>query len=250
MDELSEVFRPRGWLLSAAVSPSRFRMEDAYDVPRISQNLDFINLMAFDLHAERDSAADHHAPLHQRPHDASIDIFYNVDYAVRYWKKRGAPADKLVLGVPFYGRTFTLKDPMRTTPGSPIKGLGKEGRYTQEKGFLAYFEICELQAEGGWRTATDRAGSPFMAKDDQWVGYEDAASIANKMEYIRAQKLGGVMIWAVDLDDFQGICGSKTPLLNAVRSHIDGESAPCQWARCGAVRWGRRSSLHATVYNL
>lgn len=78
MDELSEVFRPRGWLLSAAVSPSRFRMEDAYDVPRISANLDFINLMAFDLHAERDSAADHHAPMTQRPHDASIDIFYNV----------------------------------------------------------------------------------------------------------------------------------------------------------------------------
>lgn len=53
-------------------------MEDAYDVPRIAASLDFINLMAFDLHAERDSAADHHAPLHQRPHDASIDIFYNV----------------------------------------------------------------------------------------------------------------------------------------------------------------------------
>ncbi|XP_052133150.1 chitinase-3-like protein 1 [Frankliniella occidentalis] len=224
VDELAEVFGPRGWLLSAAVSPSRFRMEDAYDVARIAKSLDFINLMAFDLHAERDSAADHHAPLHQRPHDASIDIFYNVDYAVKYWMKRGAPAEKLVLGVPFYGRSFTLKDPARYVPGSAIKGLGKEGRYTQEKGFLAYFEICELQAEGGWRLQVDRAGSPFMVKGDQWVGYEDAVSVTNKMAYIRKQNLGGVMIWAVDLDDFHGQCGTKTPLLSAVRNNIQGES--------------------------
>lgn len=33
------------------------------------------------------------------------------------------------------------------------------------------------------------------------------------------------MIWAVDLDDFQGICGAKTPLLNAVRNNIDGKPA-------------------------
>lgn len=91
------------------------------------------------------------------------------------------------MGVPFYGRSFTLKDPGRSGPGAPIKGLGKEGRYTQEKGFLSYFEICELQSEGGWRTQVDRAGSPFMVKGDQWVGYEDAISIANKVNTPRAR---------------------------------------------------------------
>lgn len=77
-EELSEVFAPRGWLLSAAVSPSRFRMEDAYDVHRLARNLDFINLMTFDLHAERDRSADHHAPLLQRKHDTGLNVFYSV----------------------------------------------------------------------------------------------------------------------------------------------------------------------------
>jgi chitinase len=77
-EELSEVFAPRGWLLSAAVSPSRFRLEDAYDVHRLAHNLDFINLMTFDLHAERDRTADHHAPLLQRKHDKGLNVFYSV----------------------------------------------------------------------------------------------------------------------------------------------------------------------------
>ena len=77
-EELSEVFAPRGWILSAAVSPSRFRLEDAYDVQRLARNLDFINLMTFDMHAERDRSADHHAPLLQRKHDKGLNVFYNV----------------------------------------------------------------------------------------------------------------------------------------------------------------------------
>nr|CAD7425114.1 unnamed protein product [Timema monikensis] len=78
VEELSEVFAPRGWLLSASVSPSRFRLEDGYDVPRLNKHLDFINIMTFDLHAERDSAADHHSPLVQRKHDVGLNVFYNV----------------------------------------------------------------------------------------------------------------------------------------------------------------------------
>lgn len=77
-EELSEVFAARGWVLSAAVSPSRFRLEDAYDVQRLARNLDFINLMTFDMHAERDRLADHHAPLLQRRHDTGLNVFYNV----------------------------------------------------------------------------------------------------------------------------------------------------------------------------
>ena len=72
------MFAPRGWILSAAVSPSRFRLEDAYDVQHLTRNLDFINLMTFDMHAERDQLADHHAPLLQRRHDKGLSVFYNV----------------------------------------------------------------------------------------------------------------------------------------------------------------------------
>nr|CAD7569858.1 unnamed protein product [Timema californicum] len=180
VEELSEVFAPRGWLLSASVSPSRFRLEDGYDVPRLNKHLDFINIMTFDLHAERDSAADHHSPLVQRKHDVGLNVFYNV---------KGASREKIIVGIPFYGRSFSLVNASMSWPSAPVKGFGLEGKYTQEQGFLAYFEVLELLEDNHWRKETDDVGSPYIVKGDQWIGYDNPDSIATKMSYIRKNML-------------------------------------------------------------
>ena len=46
------------------------RVDEGYDVKRISGHLDFINVMTYDLHGDWDNFADHHAPLHAREHDS------------------------------------------------------------------------------------------------------------------------------------------------------------------------------------
>ncbi len=51
-------------------------------------------------------------------------------------------------------------------------------------------------------------------QDDQWVGYDKVSSIKRKMEYVRNRGLGGAMIWAIDLDDYKGVCGPRWPLLS------------------------------------
>ena len=45
VSELSEAFKPRGWLLSAAVSPSKKVMDLGYDVPSMARDLDWIAVM-------------------------------------------------------------------------------------------------------------------------------------------------------------------------------------------------------------
>ena len=40
-----------------------------------------------------------------------------------------------------YGRSFTLEDPAMFDIGAPVVGGGKAGRYTQEEGFLSYYEV-------------------------------------------------------------------------------------------------------------
>ena len=81
---------------------------------------------------------------------------------------------------------------------------------------MAYYEICSDLLDGGWTSSSDPIGSPYAVKGDQWVGYDTADSIGVKMDYIRSRRLGGAMIWAIDLDDFQGVCGTKYPLLDAI----------------------------------
>jgi len=55
----------------------------------------------------------------------------------------GAPKDKLVIGMPTYGRTFTMSNVTNYKVNSPASGGGKAGEYTKEAGFLAYYEVRE-----------------------------------------------------------------------------------------------------------
>lgn len=60
---------------------------------------------------------------------------------VKYILRHGMAADKLVLGIPLFGRSYTLSETSVTSPGAGISGWGEEGTYTQTKGMLAYFEV-------------------------------------------------------------------------------------------------------------
>lgn len=63
------------------------------------------------------------------------------DFAMRYWREQGAPAEKLLLGVATYGRTFRLVSASNRV-GSPAGGPASAGTYTREAGFWAYYEVC------------------------------------------------------------------------------------------------------------
>ena len=78
VEELSGVMESRGWLLTASVSPSRFRINDGYDVARIVPYLNFILLKSYDFHAERDPAANHPSPLRVSFDEDPLSVYFNV----------------------------------------------------------------------------------------------------------------------------------------------------------------------------
>ena len=57
------------------------------------------------------------------------------------WLKNGAPAHKLVLGVPLFARTFLLAKTNQNNLRSPTIGNGTEGPFTRSAGFLSFFEV-------------------------------------------------------------------------------------------------------------
>lgn len=46
-----------------------------------------------------------------------------------------------MIGMPTYGRSFTLVDPTKFDIGAPASGGGEPGKYTAEAGFMSYYEV-------------------------------------------------------------------------------------------------------------
>merc|ERR1712106_927658 len=217
VSELRAAFNPKGLLLSAAVSPSKKIMDVGYDIKSIAEDLDWINVMTYDYHGQWDKKTGHVAPFYEHPDDAYY--YFNANFTMNYWIESGAPANKLVMGMPLYGQSFTLTNKEEHGLNSLAKSGGKAGPATRAKGFLAYHEICQ-NIKNGWTVVKDDAKrmGPYAYKDDQWVGFDDVDMIRQKSQYVRDMGLGGGMVWALDLDDFRGNCGDgKYPLMNEIR---------------------------------
>ena len=145
VQELKSAMTPHGLLLTAAVGASETVAANGYDIPKLSMYLDYIHLMTYDMHGSWESMADHHAPLYDR---TAVNDNHTSDYTVNYWINNGADRSKLVLGVPIYGRSFTLTTSQHTPP-APASGGGTAGTITKEVGYLSYLELC-LYIKNGW----------------------------------------------------------------------------------------------------
>lgn len=73
---------------------------------------------------------------------------------MKHWVERGADPTKLVMGIPFYGQTFTLANPLQNGLRAPVSKNGNEGPVTHQRGMMAYFEICKTgkyDTKAEWR---------------------------------------------------------------------------------------------------
>ena len=96
------------------------------------------------------------------------------------------------MGIPLYGRSFTLEYESQNGINAPAVHPGPRGPITGQGGLLAYFEICYGIKQGGW-TIKDRNGvrrknqnsdkvhSPYAFKNKEWISYDDIKSIKRKV---------------------------------------------------------------------
>ncbi|XP_022207565.2 serine-rich adhesin for platelets [Nilaparvata lugens] len=217
-------------LLTMAVPAGIEYIDKGYDIPKLNRYLDFMNILSYDYHSAFEPAVNHHSPLYslQEDDEYNFDAELSIDYTIKHYLKSGADRDKLVLGIPTYGRSYTLFNPDSTALGSPADGPGEQGEATREKGYLAYYEICQsLNSEKDWKIEQPKLGAmgPYAYKDKQWVGYDDAFIVKEKAKYVNDKNLGGIMFWSIDNDDFRGKCHDRPyPLIEAGKEMLFGTS--------------------------
>lgn len=218
--ELRNAFRPHRLLLTAAIGAARNIIMAAYDVRALSGLLDYLHVMCYDYGGAWDGRVTANAPLH-----GAVGDTLNVQATVELLIELGASRAKIVLGVPFYGRTFVTsgsdaQPPLEGRLGDPTTDIGFQGPYTKENGFLGYNELCMMLSDnsssssgGGWQTEYDVNRTQGVARwhnatINQWhvVTYDSQRSVAAKVRFAVRHGLAGAMVWSVDTDDFLGDC--------------------------------------------
>jgi GH18 family chitinase len=184
--------------------------------------MSFTNTFKKDFHGSWESFTGLNAPLYNRSNEVEDQGILNVDWAVNYWLMNGMPAEKLILGLAAYGRTFILTNSSNSKPGDAAKGAGRAGSQTGQDGFISYYEICEKLSQGWIRVWQEEHKAPYAYSGVNWVGYDDIESLTIKVDYLKSKKLGGAMVWAIDLDDFSGTyCNQgKYPLITLIKSRL------------------------------
>ena len=182
-------------LLFSIASPSGVYIK-WYDLAKIHGPLDWINLMSYDYAGGWDKRTGHNAP--------NPSVGMGVAASVSIYRNFGVPADKIVVGLAAYGKTFGGVTESKV--GAPSTGNGPKQRCTQEPGLVAYSEMVELLISGRVKAEWDDTAHVPYAYDEKaqvFLSYEDPKSWGLKLDYIEEQGLGGAMIWEIDQDDFK-----------------------------------------------
>ena len=100
-----------------ATAPSSYWYMQHFDIINLSRTLDWINVMTYDLHGTWDGT-DPWIGAVALAHTNLTEIKQTLDL---FWRNNINP-DKIVLGIGFYGRSFTLSDPSCKSAGCPFSG--------------------------------------------------------------------------------------------------------------------------------
>jgi chitinase len=184
------------WLTIAASAGAS--MIDGVDWEQAHGSLDWINVMTYDMSGAWSAVTGLHAPLYDTlPENPPEQT--STDTAMRGYVAAGVPPEKLMIGVPFYGRGFAgvlaendgLHQPFERVSGG-----------TWEDGVFDYDDLTERYIDVFTRYWHERAQSPYLfdAPSGIMITYDDPESLRAKVNYVRANGYGGVMFWELSAD--------------------------------------------------
>jgi len=161
------------------------------ELSKLAQYLDYANVMTYDLHGYWDSNTDLLAPLYDN-NDPSPQYKASVDKAVTAWLGASFPAEKIVMGIPFYGYLYS-------SVNNSNNGLYQSFGGSNSIGYQAIKDNY-LNKPGYTSHIHSQSKVPWLFNGTIFISYEDPKSIGHKTDYIKSKKLGGAMVWELSQD--------------------------------------------------
>ena len=177
---------------------------DAADYAGAAQYVDWYNVMTYDFFGafDADGPTAPHSPL--TTYSGIPTPGFTTADAIAKFKSKGVPANKLLIGIGFYGRGWT--GVTQAAPGGSATGPAAG---TYEQGIEDY-KVLKTSCPA---TGTI-AGTAYAYCGNNWWSYDTPSTIAGKMSWAKTQGLGGAFFW-----DFSGDT-SNGELVTAINSGL------------------------------
>jgi len=200
LSELRKSLDASGGGLLTIAGPCAPKVIANLELDKISPLVDWINVMAYDLHGQWEKTTNFNAALYSRP-----GVTISVDSGVKTYLVGKVPADKLVIGIPLYGRGYASVSSGTKNDGldQPFMGMPKG---SWEDGVFDYKDLRSTHVSKMTRRWDDVAKVPWLfdATSKVFISYEDKESVALKGQYIYDHGLGGGMFWELSGEDTRG----------------------------------------------
>ncbi|GAA3992389.1 glycoside hydrolase family 18 chitinase [Streptomyces marokkonensis] len=167
---------------------------EAADYGEAAQYIDWYNVMTYDFFGAwaKNGPTAPHSPL--TSYDGIPQQGFNSADAIAKFKAVGVPADKLLLGIGFYGRGWT--GVTQSAPGGTATGPAAG---TYEAGIEDYKVLKNSCPATG-----PVAGTAYAHCGTNWWSYDTPATITSKMDWAEQQGLGGAFFWEFSGDTANG----------------------------------------------
>lgn len=188
--------------LSLSIAAPATDWNNGYDWTVMKNILDWVGVMTYDFFGSWSPwKAGPNSPLYGGYSPSSTG---SIDESVAFYRGKGVPNDKLLIGTPFYGWQFNA-----------TSAYGSCTAASQQ----TYNKIAPLLQQGWSRSMDAKARVPFIVNAGQTsvVSYDDSVSIGEKMTYVKNQGLGGTIIWALGQDNMGN---GQQPLLRSVAAGL------------------------------
>lgn len=184
VETISAAFRAQAPpLLLTIAAPSGNYYGRWIDFERLAGDFDLIGFMTYDYHGEWSDHSGHNAPLYE----PSWDSCGSLDETFAYARSRQVPLEKLLVGVPFFGRSFDCG-----AMGLP---------FTTSQGW-SYADVMDLPSSGWTRFWDSEAQVPYLRRSDGKlvISFDDMSSAGLKAQYVKDKASAGVIIWELGGD--------------------------------------------------
>ncbi|MBQ2952095.1 MAG: chitinase [Clostridia bacterium] len=180
----------REYILSVALGAGDAHL-NAIDPARLDGLLDQAVVMAYDLRGF-DRTTGHHAGLYPGAGKSGTGA-----HAVETLITRGLSPEKILLGMPAYGRMWR-----QVTGGGD--GLNQRAATSGNK-TISYEDVQALESEGYTRYYDEAAQAAYWFDGANFVSAEDEQSIRSKCSWLVDKGLQGVAVWQYTQDASGGM---------------------------------------------